>query len=196
MNHIKKLQTTWQSIPVDAKQFLKRALYIFIIWQLLYNLFLLNGRIIDKPLTDWSAIGAQKIMQIFHPGNTIMVKEESSYITPPNGLFFMDVLYMNGIKIVGVADPCNALELYVLYLGFLITFPSSLKRILLFSFAGILIIYIANIIRLAALAEMYMHQMVAVEIAHHYVFKIIVYALIFGLWVLFSKKQLKYERFA
>ena len=51
---------------------------------------------------------------------------------------------------------------------------------------GIFIIYIANILRLAALAVMNMHQMVAVNIAHHYVFKIIVYECNF----LKSKKEL------
>ena len=95
-----------------------------------------------------------------------------------------------------VADPCNALELYVLYLGFLFSFPASLKRVLLFSIVGIVVIYSANIIRLAALASMNIHRIKAIDMAHHYVFKLIVYGLIFGLWVLFTKKQIHYEKTA
>ena len=97
---------------------------------------------------------------------------------------------------MGVADPCNALELYVLYIGFLFAFPASLKRVLLFSVIGILVIYMVNIIRLAALASMNMHRVSAVDMAHHYVFKMIVYALIFGLWVLFTKKQNQHDKIA
>jgi hypothetical protein len=54
----------WQEIPVEVQQFLKRVLFLFIIWELLYHLFLFNGRIVDKPLTHWSANGALKIMQL------------------------------------------------------------------------------------------------------------------------------------
>ena len=197
MSPLKKCLNTWQQIPVEVQQFLKQALLLFIIWELLYHLFLFNGRIIDKPLTDWSANGALQIMQVFYPNGRLLVKEECKYTTePPHDLFCMDMLYMDGRKIVGVADPCNALELYALYLGFLIAYPSSVKRKLLFSSAGIVIIYIANIFRLAALGSMNMHRMVSIDIAHHYVFKIIVYALIFGLWVVFTGKPLKQEQIA
>lgn len=197
MNPIKEIKTTWQSIPVEVQQFLKRALVIFIIWKLLYHLFLFNGRIIDKPLTDFSARGAAEIMRIFYPNSQLFVKEECGVSAEfNNDMACMDFLWMDGKKIVGVADFCNALELYVLYIGFLLAFPASVKRVILFSVIGIVVIYIANIIRLAALASMNMHRMRAVDMAHHYVFKMIVYALIFGLWVLFTKKQLQYEKTA
>ncbi len=190
MNPIKEIKSTWQSIPKEVQQFLKRALLIFIIWKLVYHLFLFNGRIIDKPLTDFSTYGAAKIMQVFYHGNQVSIKEECIYsLEPPHDLFCFDYLFMNGRKIVGVADPCNALELYVLYLGFLFSFPATIKRVIVFSCIGVAAIYIANIIRLAALTFMNMHRMDAVDMAHHYVFKMIVYALIFGLWILFTRRN-------
>ena len=45
----------------------------------------------------------------------------------PNTTSGSDMLYLDGKKIVGVADACNALELYVLYLDFLIAYPSLVK---------------------------------------------------------------------
>lgn len=197
MNPLTELKSTWHTIPTEVQRFLKRALLIFIIWKLVYHLFLFNGRIIDKPLTDWSTKGAEKIMQLFYPDRKLMIREECN-IAPElnNELVCADFLFLDGRKIVGVADFCNALELYVLYIGFLLAFPASLKRIILFSVSGIIVIYISNIIRLAALASMNMHRMNAVDMAHHYVFKMMVYALIFGLWVLFTKKQLNHEQTA
>jgi len=194
MQPIQELKNTWQSIPPEVQQFLKRALLVFIVWKLIYHLFLFNGRIIDKPLTDLSTLGAVKIVQLFNPGSRVEMRVEcASAIDNPTELSFADYILLNGRKIVGVADPCNALELMVLYLGFLIAFPTSIQRVLSFAAIGITAIYLSNCIRLAALAFMNMHRMSAVDMAHHYVFKLIVYALIFGLWVLFTKKQMKHD---
>ncbi len=195
MNPINELKQTWRSIPDEVKTFLKRALLIFIIWKIIYNGFLFNGRIIDKPLTDWSAVGAQKIIQLFHPKSIVTIKEECKPAPELNNkIACIDYLLLDNKRIVGVADGCNALELYILYTGFLLAFPSSnkkIKRTILFIISGIIIIYIANIIRLTALASMNMNRINAVDMAHHYVFKMIAYAIIFGLWVLFTKKVSK-----
>ena len=192
-----EIQKTWQEIPSEVKTFLKRSLLILIIWKIIYNGFLFNGRIIDKPLTDLSTMGAEKTMHFFYPQSVLAIKEECNpSIEVNNEIVCLDFLYKDGRKIVGVADACNALELYILYLGFLFSFPIAIKkykRIIFFSIAGIVIIYLANIIRLAALAEMNMRRMDAVDMAHHYVFKMIVYTLIFGLWVLFTRKPLHNE---
>ncbi len=195
MNPITELKSTWQSIPSEVQRFLKRALLIFIIWKLIYHLFLFNGRVIDKPLTDWSTKGAAKIMQIFYPKAKLVVKGECNAMPEfNNDLFCFDILYLDGRNILGVADVCNALELYLLYIGFLMAFPASLQRALFFSLIGIVVIYFANIIRLSALAFMNMHRVNAVDMAHHYIFKMLVYALIFGLWVLFTKRQIHDEK--
>ncbi|OIR07028.1 hypothetical protein GALL_109350 [mine drainage metagenome] len=195
MNPITQLKSTWHTIPTEVQRFLKRALLIFIIWKLIYHLFLFNGRVVDKPLTYWSTKGAEKIMQIFYPNSKLMVKEECNVVPRINNeITCADYLFLNGKKILGVADPCNALELYVLYISFLFAFPSSLKRVFVFSFIGILVIYLANIIRLSALASMNIHRINAVDMAHHYLFKFIVYAIIFGLWVLFTKNQIHNEK--
>jgi exosortase family protein XrtF len=194
MNPVKEIKTTWQSIPSEVQQFLKRALIIFIIWKMIYHLFLFNGRVIDKPLTDWSTKGAEKIMQVFYPKSVLSITENCSSVSDVNNeIVCYDFLIKDGKKIVGVADGCNALELYILYLGFLIAFPAVIKRVLLFSMYGIATIYIANITRLAALASMNMHRMNAVDMAHHYVFKLIVYSLIFGFWILFAKQNKQHD---
>jgi len=194
MQPIQELKNTWQSIPPEVQQFLKRALLVFIVWKLIYHLFLFNGRIIDKPLTDLSTLGAVKIVQLFNPGSRVSICVESSNpFEKNNQLFFNDFICINGRKVVGVFDPCNALELMVLYLGFLISFPASIQRVVSYAVIGLVTIYLTNCIRLAALAFMNMHRMSAVDMAHHYVFKLIVYALIFGLWVLFTKKQMKHD---
>jgi exosortase/archaeosortase family protein len=190
MNPVQEIKTTWQSIPPDLQSFLKRALLIFIIWKLLYHLFLFNGRVIDKPLTDFSAKSTVWVLQWFYPGSLFIMIEKAGHNPDiPNDLVYSDHLYKNGHEILGIADACNALELYILYLGFLMAFPGTWKRKLFFAITGLLAIYISNIIRLVILSFMNMQRISAVEMAHHYIFKLIVYAIIFGLWMVFAGRK-------
>ena len=93
---------------------------------------------------------------------------------------------------MSIARQCNGLELIVLYLGFIICLPSSAKRMLIYSIVGIVVIYILNIIRAALLAVMYAESHSMTDFAHHYVFKIAIYAVVFYGWVLYMKKPKKY----
>lgn len=59
---------------------------------------------------------------------------------------------------------------------------------LTFAIVGTLIIYVLNIIRAALLAVMYAQDHAMTDFAHHYVFKIAIYAVVFFGWVLYMKK--------
>jgi exosortase/archaeosortase family protein len=97
-------------------------------------------------------------------------------------------IIINGRRGVGIADPCNALELYVLYFGFLLCLPASYKRLLLFTIGGFLMIFCLNILRCVGLIYLNLYQNTWAGFAHHYLFKLIVYAAVFGGWVWYSKK--------
>lgn len=194
MNIAEKIKSTWQNIPTEIQIFLKRALILFIIWKLIYHLFLFPGRIIDAPLTHWSSNGAEWVLKQVYPDIHFLVREEC--LPNPlanNEMGCMDFVYLNGKKIVGIADACNALELYVLYIGFLFCFPiASKKKLLAYIIIGTIIIYIANILRLAALGYIgYNYKANLVDVAHHYVFKVVVYFIIFGLWVMYIRQNQK-----
>ena len=101
---------------------------------------------------------------------------------------------INGRKVVGIADPCNALELYILFIGFLICVPTTTKRFILFSLGGIAVIFVLNILRCAGMIWVNIHRNEVFDFAHHYLFKLIVYAAIFGGWVWYSKYLTKHEQ--
>jgi exosortase/archaeosortase family protein len=58
---------------------------------------------------------------------------------------------------------------------------------------GVSSIIVLNIIRCALLAWMYYQQMSVADFAHHYAFKLIIYACTFWGWYLYSK-QLRNKR--
>ena len=156
----------------------------------MYYLFLFDGRVVDKPLTDWSTKVTVKCLRILYPNKKIEFNEECCIVKESNqSITCVDYINNDGIKILGVADGCNALEIYVLYVGFLFAFPASFKRVFLFSVLGVILIYLSNVVRLTTLAIMNIGLMNTVDIAHHYLFKMIVYILIFLLWILFTKKN-------
>lgn len=160
------------SIPANVRPFLLRAAILIAVWELLYNFLLKPAGIPDDQLTRLVQVGAMKLLSWFYTD----VGEDGSKIV------------LNGKDAVSIARQCNGLELLVLYLGFILCLPTNTKRMLSFAIIGVLVIYILNVIRTALLAAMYDQDHSLTDFAHHYVFKIIIYAVVFLGWVLYMKK--------
>ncbi len=190
MNIGGEIKETYKSIPSPVKSFLKRALLVFIVWKLIYHLFLFNGRVIDAPLTHITSFSTSKVLSKIYYGNTFFVREDCKPVPGmENQLSCMDDIYMNYRKVIGISDFCNGLELYALYLGFLLCVPGAIKRAISFMTLGLIVIYVANILRCVTIAVMGINQNRLTDIAHHYIFKLVVYLLIFLMWVIYFKKS-------
>jgi exosortase family protein XrtF len=98
------------------------------------------------------------------------------------------LVLMNGQPSVAVFPPCNGLVLYALFAGFVLAFPGPWRRKAWFIPAGMALIWVLNVVRVAALAinHHYAHQ--TVEFNHHYTFNFVVYGCIFGLWMLWARR--------
>ena len=98
------------------------------------------------------------------------------------------LVLMAGEQSVIVGPPCNGLVLYALFAGFVLAFPGPWARKAWFIPAGIALIWVLNVVRVAALAinHHYSHQ--TVDFNHHYTFTFVVYACIFGLWMLWARR--------
>jgi exosortase family protein XrtF len=99
------------------------------------------------------------------------------------------LVLMNGQSSVIVGAPCNGLVLYALFAGFVLAFPGAWVRKAWFIPVGMLIIWLLNVLRVAALAinQHYSHQ--TVDFNHHYTFTFVVYGCIFGLWMLWARRM-------
>lgn len=182
---IVQLKKHFSSIPPALIKFLTKAIVLIVVWKLAYHLYLKPNRFPDKILTQITASSTVGFIQLFNPGNTVSWIEN---IPKNNFDFYTATVLINGRKVVGIADPCNALELYVLFIGFLICIPTTVKRLLLFSIGGIAVIFILNMLRCSAMIWVNINHNQIFDFAHHYLFKLIVYAAIFGGWVWYCKK--------
>lgn len=184
---ISGLKGKLQAFPSEVKSFLFRAFVLFVLWKSVYIFYLGHSRVLDKPLTimvgDHTAWVLNKInsKEIFSSREVIsIIAFEGQYQVSP-----VSLVEKSGKKLLGIADGCNGLELFILYVGFLIAMPATLKRKALFLVVGAFLIHIVNILRCVGLCVLALNASVHFDFAHHYLFKIMVYGTIFFLWVQF-----------
>lgn len=169
-------------IPVAVRQFLLRSLLLFIVWQTVYLIWLAPSRIIDRPLTLITGQAGAHLLQFCLPDVHIICKETKPLVTKKYYQQGAIHLWAGARRLVGLADACNALGLYILYAGFLVAYPASQRRRWLFWIGGWLCIFCLNVLRVVALAWIQYHWPEISIYAHHWLFNTIVYLCIFYLW--------------
>jgi exosortase family protein XrtF len=99
---------------------------------------------------------------------------------------------IDGTHGLWIGDPCNGITLFALFTSFIIAFPGQWKHKLWFIPAGILFIHFMNVIRITALCVIVLYRPDWLMFNHTYLFQILMYLFIFGLWWIwisrFSKK--------
>lgn len=182
----------WLQIPKTVKLFLLKGILLLIVWKVLYIALLSPGRTIDSPLTNIvGEITASGLNVVTHSKNYRSKNELAKDRDADFNLIWVQQqsVYFNNKKLVGIYDGCNALELFVLYAGFIVCMPGNFKRKLLYVGIGTLVIFIVNVLRCVGIAYMIQYFPNQANFAHHFVFVFIVYAVIIVLWLLFTKTK-------
>lgn len=188
-SQLAKLKSTLADFPPQIKTFLIRSFILFVVWKGLYLLFWSEKRTLDDPLTQMVAKHSVWVLNKFTTVNQFTAKPMVAVKNFEGEIQVSRVsrIDRNGKPIMNIADECNGLELFILYFGFLLAMPATIKRKLWFGFGGILIIHAVNVFRCVGLGLLLMNWDTYFDIAHHYIFKIMIYSTIFILWVIFSK---------
>ena len=98
------------------------------------------------------------------------------------------VIYIEGTQGIFLDRGCLARNLMGLYVGFVLAYPGPLKHKLWYIPIGVLLINIFNVFRLGGLAIVVKCCPEHVDINHHYIFKMVVFALILLLWYIWVFK--------
>lgn len=149
-------------------QFLLVFAVLYALWVLGYDGLLGPNNRLDYALSANFAAAA-----------TLRLAGWAAHVAPANA----KLLVLNGQPSVLVGDPCNGLLLYVLFVGFIVAFPGSIRHKLWFVPLGILVIYAINVGRVALLALNHVYWHPTVEFDHHYTFTFVVYGAIGALWI-------------
>jgi len=163
------------------------AAALYVSWFLLYELVIKPYTSIDEKLIGLLITQAIFFLRVF------------GYETYQNHQDLdMQLMGIDGAHPVWIGTPCNALTLFAFFTFFVLAFPGNAKSKLWFIPAGIIIIHIANILRVMGLALVNFYAPEYLDFNHTYTFTIFVYIIIFSLWMWWIKYTLnqikKYEQ--
>lgn len=185
-----RMAKAYESFPPPVRAFALRAFVLFIVWKGLYLFLWQEPRTLDGPLTKVVGRQSARLLSVLRPSDTFHIKDRinKTYIEGVPVYTPQTVIYKGDRKLVGIADPCNGLELFILYIGFILAMPASIGRKLVFGIGGLAVIHIVNLLRCSGLGLVIISMQKYFDFAHHYLFKIFIYGTIFLLWMAFSKK--------
>lgn len=107
----------------------------------------------------------------------------SSHLTP-NELVDGILLTIEGNYSVNIVEGCNSISIIILFFSFIIAFAENFKKTLLFLLAGMVLIYVVNILRIAILIVALYKFPQYENILHSVVFPGIIYGMVFILWMI------------
>lgn len=149
-------------------QFIIKALGIFIIWYFIYELWLLP----DGRLDHWLSLNII--------GNSAGILQWLGYeVYTVNRI--IGIGEYGGIEIV---DGCNGIAAMGLFLGFILAYPGKWPNRISYTFVGIGVIYLVNILRVIVLAITQVEWPEFFGFTHDYSTTAIFYIIIFILWMI------------
>lgn len=92
-------------------------------------------------------------------------------------------IIMEGKYIARVIEGCNAISIIILFLSFIVAFAGEVKKTLVYCFAGSIIVYAFNLIRIVVLSVGLYHYPWRKEILHSIIFPLLIYGTVFLLWM-------------
>ena len=108
-------------------------------------------------------------------------------VLPHTGEPSMKII-INGEFVARVIEGCNALSVIILFLSFIIAFAGKLKTTIFYAFAGSIIIYAFNLIRIVILSVGLYHYPDQKYLMHKVIFPMLIYGTVFLLWMVWVNR--------
>ena len=87
-----------------------------------------------------------------------------------------------------IVEGCNSVSVIILFVSFIVAFAERFQKTLLFLFAGSVLIYIVNVLRIVLLTVALYKYPQYENILHSVVFPGIIYSMVFILWMVWAWK--------
>ena len=145
---------------------------VYALWLVIYNGWIEpDGRLDEWISMNVAALGGGLLQLI---GTDVIVEGRIIRVAGSQSL---------GANIV---DECNALPTLGLFIGFVLAFPGTWKNRLWFIPLGLLLIHLANVLRVAFLVQLQLIRPEWFDFVHLYGTPPFFYLVTFGLWVIWA----------
>jgi exosortase family protein XrtF len=154
-----------------------------LLWFLSYEFYLKPKTIPDRYLTNVLTRSVCVIIEA--TGKTCHYKDAR---TPGDTYIF---IAPRERQVIRIGNSCNGLELFVLFILFIVAYPGKWSYKIPFIFAGLGLIYIINSFRTYWLTIMAYYKYPHYDLFHRYIFIVLVYGIVFGLWMMWANTYSK-----
>ncbi len=96
--------------------------------------------------------------------------------------------------LIRIVEGCNAISIIILFISFIIAFAGKVKATFLYVFAGSVLIYAVNLVRIVLLSIGLYHYPWRQEELHTVIFPMIIYGMVFLLWMLWVNRFSKLKK--
>ena len=103
-------------------------------------------------------------------------------------------IIINGKFVARVIEGCNSISIIILFLSFIIAFAGKFRTTLFYCFAGSVIIYTFNLIRIVILSIGLYNYPWRREILHTVIFPMLIYGTVFVLWMVWVNRFSKIKK--
>ena len=124
----------------------------------------------------------EQLLLLFDEGSSIVESDLHPYIK----------LFFNQNYVARIVEGCNATSVIILFISFVIAFSGKLKTTLFFIFGGSILIYVLNVMRIAALSALIFYFPKQEPFLHGVLFPLYIYGVVFILWLIWVRKFSRY----
>jgi exosortase/archaeosortase family protein len=163
--------------------FLFKAVFIWLLWMLLYGIVFKKDEIND-PVTSIEANITAQVFKVL--GYNVSLSNDhilryKNLSGEEQIVHNKQYILIDNKPIIGIATACNGVELFAMFIGFLIAFGGR-KKLIPFLVFGLLSIFLINTFRIVCITWISMFNREQADFHHHYTFMFIIYGYILWLW--------------
>jgi exosortase family protein XrtF len=158
--------------------FLVRFIGIYLLANLAYGMYVDSFEPKADPITHEVTEETASLLHFIHYDVTI--RDHDSKATT-------SVSY-RGHTIVSVYEGCNGINIFIVFIAFVLAFGPYHLKMLSFIPAGVIVLHAFNLLRIAGLFLITIHRQQWTYFVHKYLFTAFIYAIVFLLWLLWVSK--------
>lgn len=157
--------------------FLLRFLGVYVLGNVFYGLWVVSYGNLADPITSMVATHSAFLLQLVG----INALAEPSILLPNVAIMLEDKVVVN------VYEGCNAINVSILFVAFIIAYRGKAAKVIKFSVLGLFAIYIFNLFRVAGLFLIAKYFPDHLYLMHKFIFTGVIYVFVFLLWFIWVR---------